>query len=118
MTILQPAISVNGEAISIAEFEAELARYQQAQTGLGKTASPEQAAQAVRDEFVDTLLLVQGAAAQDFVVDDADLQARIDTLAAQVGGADKPFSMGIRTRIHGIRFPLRLAPAGCSRVDA
>ena len=88
VTILQPAISVNGEAISIAEFEAELARYQKAQTGLGKTASPEQAAQAVRDEFVDTLLLVQGAAAQDFLVDDAVLQARIDTLAAQVGGAD------------------------------
>ena len=88
-TILSPAITVNGEVISIAEFDAELARYLKAQAGLGKTGSPEQAAQAVKDEFVDTLLLAQGAAAQDFVVDDAVLQARIDTLAAEVGGVDQ-----------------------------
>jgi peptidyl-prolyl cis-trans isomerase C len=87
-TIIPPAITVNGEIISVADYKAELARYQQAQDGLGNTVTSEQAVQAVRGEMVDTLLLAQGAAAQDFVVDDAVLQARIDTLVAQLGGAE------------------------------
>jgi parvulin-like peptidyl-prolyl isomerase len=87
-TVIPPAITVNGEIISVADYKAELGRYQKAQDGLGNKVSPDQAVQAVRDEMVDTLLLAQGAAAQDFVVDDALLQARIDTLVAQLGGAD------------------------------
>lgn len=87
-TPVPPAISVNGEGISAAEFQAELARYQQAQAGLGNTVSLETATQAVRNDLVDTLLLEQGAASQNFVVDDATVQARLDALAAQVGGAD------------------------------
>ncbi len=82
------AISVNGEGISAAEFEAELARYQQAQAVLGNTVSLEAASQAVLNDFIDTLLLEQGAAAQGFIVDDAALQGHIDALAAQVGGVD------------------------------
>ncbi len=87
-TSVPPAISVNGEDISIAEFQAELARYQQAQAALGNTISVETAAQAVRNDLVDTLLLEQGAALKNYVVDDATLLARVDALAAQVGGAD------------------------------
>lgn len=87
-TSVPPAISVNGEDISMAEFQAELARYQQAQTALGDTVSQEAAVQAVRNDLVDTLLLEQGAASKNFVVDDATLQARVDALAAQVGGVD------------------------------
>ena len=81
------AVSVNGEGITRPEFEAELARYQQAQTALGNTVSQEAATKAVDDEFVDLLLLVQGAAAQGYHVDEAALQSRIDSLASQVGGS-------------------------------
>jgi peptidyl-prolyl cis-trans isomerase C len=82
------AVSVNGEGITIPEFEAELARYQQAQTALGNTVSLEAATKTVRDEFIDILLLAQGAATKGYRVDDAALQGRIDSLAAQVGGPD------------------------------
>lgn len=88
VTIVPPAISVNGENITTSEFQAELARYQQAQISLGNTVTLETATQAVRNNLVDTLLLEQGAASKNFVVDDAMLQARLDALAAQIGGAD------------------------------
>jgi peptidyl-prolyl cis-trans isomerase C len=82
------AISVNGEGITMPEFEAELARYQKAQTALGNTVSLEAATKTVSDEFIDTLILEQGAAANGYRVDDAALQNRIDSLVAQVGGRD------------------------------
>jgi peptidyl-prolyl cis-trans isomerase C len=82
------AVSVNGEGITAAEFEAELARYQQAQTSLGNTVSLETATQVVLTDMVDTLLLEQAAAAYGLIVDDATVQSRIDALAAQVGGSD------------------------------
>jgi peptidyl-prolyl cis-trans isomerase C len=80
------AVSVNGEGIPVPEFEAEMARYQQAQTALGNTFSLEAARQAVSDEFIDILLLAQGAAAKGYLVEDAALQGRVDSLAAQTGG--------------------------------
>jgi peptidyl-prolyl cis-trans isomerase C len=82
------AISVNGEGITIPEFEAELARFQKAQTALGNTISLEGATKTVSDEFINVLLLEQGATANSYRVDDAALQTRIDSLAAQVGGRD------------------------------
>jgi peptidyl-prolyl cis-trans isomerase C len=82
------AVSVNGEGITMAEFEAELARYQQAQSTLGNTTSPEEASKTVSDEFVDILLLAQGAADKGYHVDDAMLKQRIDDLAARMGGAE------------------------------
>ena len=82
------AVSVNGEDITVAEFDSELARYQQAQAGQGNTVSLETATQAVTDDMIDILLLEQGAVASGFVLDDATVQARIDALAAQVGGSD------------------------------
>jgi len=80
--------SVNGEGIPVSEFEAELARYQQAQSSLGNTVSLETATQSVLNDLIDGLLLERGAAANGFVVDDATVQSRIDALTAQVGGAD------------------------------
>jgi peptidyl-prolyl cis-trans isomerase C len=87
-TSIPPAISVNGEDISTAEFQAELARYQHAQNALGNIVSQEAATLSVRNELVDSLLLEQGAAVKNYVVDDATLQARVDALAVQVGGPD------------------------------
>ena len=89
VTTVPLAVSVNGEGIPIPEFNAELARYQQAQTALANTVSLEAATQAVRDEFVDNLLLAQAAAANGYKVDDAALQSRIDSLDTQIGGPGK-----------------------------
>jgi peptidyl-prolyl cis-trans isomerase C len=82
------AVSVNGEGITVPEFNAELARYQQAQAALGNTVSLETATQTVLNNFIDTLLLAQGAAANSYTVDDAALQSRIDSLINQLGSAD------------------------------
>jgi parvulin-like peptidyl-prolyl isomerase len=69
------------------EFNAELARYQKAQTDLGNTVGLDAATQIVLNDMIDATLLAQGAAYGGYTVDDAALQARIDRLAAQVGGA-------------------------------
>lgn len=92
------AVSVNGEGITVPEFEAELARYQQTQTALGKTVSLEEARKAVSDEFIEILLLAQAAVAKGYLVDDAALQSRVDSLAAQTGG---PAALGAWQTAHG-----------------
>ena len=82
------ALLINGEGISNDEFEAELSRFQTAQTELGNTILIEQASQRVLDEFIDLVLLKQGAEAEGFNVDDAILQDRINNLVEQIGGID------------------------------
>lgn len=83
------AATVNGEGITAAEFEAELARFQSAQTALGNKLSLEEATQRVMGDLIDQLLLTQSAQAEGFSVEDAMLQDRIARLAEQAGGADK-----------------------------
>lgn len=77
------AARVNGEEISLAQYQAELARYQAAS---GKDLATEEAAR-VLDDLIDQLLLAQAAAAEGFVVDEALVQERIDGLAANLGSA-------------------------------
>jgi peptidyl-prolyl cis-trans isomerase C len=88
VTPIPLALSVNGDGIPVVEFDAELARYQQAQSSLGNTTSLEAATQAVKSELVDQLLLAQGAAAKGILIDDAAVQSRMAALAAQVGGSE------------------------------
>ncbi len=83
------ALTVNGEGISLVEFNAEVADYTKSQTGLGKTITSADATDAVIKDLTAQLLLAQGAKANGFTLDDAALQARIDALVAQIGGADK-----------------------------
>jgi parvulin-like peptidyl-prolyl isomerase len=85
-TPIPPALTINGEEVSQAEFDAELARYQAAQTALGKAVNPQDAGRAVRDNLIATLLLAQGAAGYKYSLEDGTLQARLDALAEQVGG--------------------------------
>ena len=86
---LEPlALTVNGEGITLAEFNAEVARYTAAQTALGKTVDSAAATSAVIEDYVAQMLLAQAAQTNGFALDDAALQARIDSLAAQVGGAE------------------------------
>ncbi len=88
-TLPPMALTVNGDGISLEEFNAEVARYQAAQVALGKQLTSEQVTAAVSDDFVSQLLLAQGAKEAGFTLDDAALQARIDALATKLGGADK-----------------------------
>jgi peptidyl-prolyl cis-trans isomerase C len=82
------ALTVNGEGMTLAEFDAEVARYTAAQAALGKTVDSTTAASAVVDDLVAQLLLAQAARANGFTLDDLALQTRIDSLAAQVGGVE------------------------------
>lgn len=87
-TVVPVKVTVNGEGLPQEEFDAELARYQQAQLTLGLDANPEQDTQVVLDDFIDQMLLAQNAILNGYVVDEAALQSRIDALAVQVGGAE------------------------------
>src|SRR5678816_134008 len=51
------ALAVNGEGITLVEFNAELARYNAAQTALGKTVASADATSAVIEDLVAQLLL-------------------------------------------------------------
>ena len=78
--------TVNGEYITISEFQAELARYKTAQTALGVTIPEEDANKTVLEDIIAQVLLAQAARDAGFELTEADLQSRIDALAAQIGG--------------------------------
>ncbi|MBM4427482.1 MAG: hypothetical protein FJ031_09610 [Chloroflexi bacterium] len=82
------AAIVNGEYVTVAEFQAELARYKTAQTALGNTVSDEDANRIVLEDLIAQVLLSQAAREENFNITEADLQVRIDALAADVGGAE------------------------------
>jgi len=76
------AARVNGEGISLVEYQAELGRYQAA---AGSELTPEDE-QRVLDDLIDQVLLAQGAAEQGYQVDEAALDERMAQLTAQMGG--------------------------------
>ena len=82
------ALTVNGEGITVVEFKAEVQRYLTSQTNLGKTVSPKEAAAAVKQDLTAQLLLAEAARQNGFSLDEAGLQARVDSLASQVGGPE------------------------------
>jgi parvulin-like peptidyl-prolyl isomerase len=72
---------VDGEAITLEQLQAELARYQAA---LGtQLATDEQ--QRVLDDLIDQTLLAQAAFEGGYTLDEAALQKRIDTLIDRLG---------------------------------
>jgi peptidyl-prolyl cis-trans isomerase C len=77
---------VNGRIISLAGYAAELERYLAAQEALGKSPTGEQAKEAVLGSLVDRDLLAQAAEKAGFTLSAADLKARLDNLANQLGG--------------------------------
>jgi peptidyl-prolyl cis-trans isomerase C len=82
------AAMVNGEGITLAEFQAELAQYQAALRTTG-TPAPSDAdqKQVVLDDLINQVLLAQAAKEAGFTVSKQDLQNRIDQLSANMGGA-------------------------------
>jgi peptidyl-prolyl cis-trans isomerase C len=82
------ALTVNGEGITVADFDAEVQRYIAAQNELGNDIPSADAASAVLQNYIAELVLSQAAHADGFMLDDTALQSRMDSLAAEVGGAD------------------------------
>ena len=87
-TPVPAAATVNGEIISFEEFNAELARFQEAQTALGKTISVESASEIVLNDIVDQVLLAQGAHEAGFTLEDTALDDRVAALATDIGGEE------------------------------
>ncbi len=87
-TPVPAAALVNGEVISKAEFEAEVTRLKAAQAELGLEISDEEAADRALGELIDQTLLAQAAQAEGYNLDEAALDARIESLAADMGGAE------------------------------
>ncbi len=83
------ALKVNGEGITMTEYQSELTRLQDALTQQGVSDTAEEQRNRVINDFTDQLLLAQAAAQAGYVVDDATLQTRIDALASQMGGLDR-----------------------------
>ena len=82
------ALTVNGEGITVVDFDAEVARYIAAQDALDKPVSSTDATSVVIEDLIAQLLLAQGARANGFMLDDTALQSRVDSLARQIGGMD------------------------------
>jgi peptidyl-prolyl cis-trans isomerase C len=83
------AATVNGEGITLREFEAQLAQYKNAQTSLGKTVTDQDAGKAVMDNLIAQALLAQAARAGGFELSDTALQGKMDSLQEQAGGAEQ-----------------------------
>jgi peptidyl-prolyl cis-trans isomerase C len=76
------AARVNGEGIPLLEYQAEMVRYQAAYgTDLATNWQKR-----VLEDLVDQVLLAQAAREKGFVLNEADLQKRMDDLAQQAGG--------------------------------
>jgi peptidyl-prolyl cis-trans isomerase C len=75
--------------VTLAEYQQELLRLQDAQSQLGITSNAEEQKQKVLADLTDQLLLEQGATQGGYMVDDSTLQSRIEQLAADMGGQDR-----------------------------
>ena len=83
------ALKVNGESITLTDFNAALKRLQEAQQSINQSGSEAEQKATVTENLVSELLLAQAAVQAGQTVDDAALQQRIDALAAEIGGAEK-----------------------------
>ena len=83
------ALEVNGEGITVVEFQQEIQRYQ---SGLAKAGielpDPNDQQNFVVDELVDQLLLKQGAIEAGYSISSGDIQAKLDDLSQKLGSGD------------------------------
>jgi peptidyl-prolyl cis-trans isomerase C len=79
------AAIINGEVITLAEYQAEVARFQATSTITGTNIATDTMT-IVLNELIDQTLLAQAAAENGYLVDDTQLQSRIDALNDQLGG--------------------------------
>jgi peptidyl-prolyl cis-trans isomerase C len=81
------AAMVNGEEITLAEYQAEIGRYKLAQQEAGTNLATDdnEILQRVLDDLIDQSLLSQAARAEGFTADEVLVQSRIDQLAEKLG---------------------------------
>ena len=83
------ALEVNGEGITMVEFQQEIQRFQSGVTKTGiQLPDPSDLEIQVIDELVDQLLLQQGAIEAGFSVSSADIQTKLDELSQKLGGTE------------------------------
>jgi peptidyl-prolyl cis-trans isomerase C len=80
------AAIVNGEAITLEEFEAELARYNAVSPITGTILASDPGI-IVLDEMINQTLLAQSASQNGFIVDETMIQTRIQALETQLGSS-------------------------------
>jgi peptidyl-prolyl cis-trans isomerase C len=79
------AAIVNGEAITLAEFQAEVSRYQESASITG-TILASDTNTIIMDELIGQTLLAQAATENGYIVDDSLIQAKTHALEEQLGG--------------------------------
>jgi peptidyl-prolyl cis-trans isomerase C len=80
------AATVNGEEITLAEFQAELSRFQSSVTISGTILASDTNIN-VLNELIDQTLLAQAATENGFTVNEATLQTKINSLETALGDA-------------------------------
>lgn len=87
---LEPAAAlVNGEVIPLSYFNNEVWRYRDSMAGQASTPTDSEINQTVINYLIEQQLLVQEAHKHGFSLSEADLQAKIENLTAEVGSAEK-----------------------------
>ena len=108
------AAVVNGEAIDLDSYQADLARYQAAKGG---EVTPQEK-QLVLNNLVDQLLLAQAAAEQGFTPDAAQVQDRIAGLVSRLG-SEKALNDWMAAQGYTLEsFPKRPGSLNGCRLDA
>jgi peptidyl-prolyl cis-trans isomerase C len=82
-----PVALVNGEPITLAEYNAGLQRLEMALAETGTELATEEKREQILQDLIDQLLLAQAANEAGFVADQETVEERIEALAAQVGGS-------------------------------
>jgi parvulin-like peptidyl-prolyl isomerase len=87
----EPAAAIlDGEPITLRAYQEELARYEAAQTELGiDLATLDDYQNSVLRALIDRRLLANAAREAGVVIGTAQVESRVEWLAAQVGGSDK-----------------------------
>ena len=101
------AAVVNGEGITLAEFEAEVARFQAATTISGTLLATDTTT-TVLGELIDQTLLAQAAVKNGYSVDDTILQSRMNALEDQIGGTQALIDWETAHGYQGEEFTLAL----------
>lgn len=84
------AALVNGDPITLAEYELEISRYEQARSGSGIDLATSGGHRAlILEGLIDLVLLAQDARANGSFVDDTTLERKVANIAEIMGGMDK-----------------------------
>jgi len=80
---------VNGEGISLQDFEDELLRYETVANSLSKDVDVDQVKDIVLTNMIDTLLLAQGARSSGYSLTQESIDTRIQQLVTDSGGENQ-----------------------------